>query len=47
MVCVCRLGGWLLGGEADVADIDPNGDGVQSVEDLIAIAQWDSIRSEL
>ncbi len=39
MVCVCCLGSWLLRGEADVAHIDPNGDGVQSVEDLIAIAQ--------
>ena len=37
----------MLRGKADVAGIDPNGDGVQGVEDLIAIAQWHSIRSEL
>ena len=47
MVCVCCLGDRLLGSKADITRINPNGDGVQSVGDLIAIAQWHSIRSEL
>ena len=47
MVCVCCLDSRLLSSKADVADIDPNGDGVQGVEDLIAIAQWHNIRSGL
>ena len=47
MVCVCCSGSRLLRGEADAARIDLNGDGVQGVDDLITIAQWHSIRSEL
>ncbi len=39
MVCVCCLGGRLLSSKANIASIDPNGERIRSVEDLIAIVQ--------
>ena len=37
IICVCCLSSRLLGGETNIAGIDPNSDGVQGVGDLIAV----------